>query len=40
MSGFPVDAGVGDGDAVFEIGRGVEQGLFAYVEKTFDHEAD
>ena len=40
FGGFPVDAAVGDGDAVFEVFDGLGEGLVAEVEVTFDHCAD
>lgn len=36
--GFPVDAGVGDGDAVFEIFFLLGEGLVAGVDVAFEHE--
>src|SRR5688500_5403423 len=39
FGGGPVDAGVGDADAVFEFGA-VGDGLVAFFEVAFDHEAD
>ena len=39
FGGGPVEAGVGDADAVFEFGA-VGDGLVAFFEVAFDHEAD
>ena len=40
LGGIPIDAGVGDADAVFEVGQVGGDGLAAFVQVAFDHQAD
>src|SRR5690349_19218845 len=40
LSGGPVEAGVGNADAVFEFGAVFGNGLVAFLEIAFEHETD